>query len=88
MATRERDQLLVGIQEVFREQFLDGSLSIDETTTPQDIEEWDSLAQINLLVAIEQRFSINFTAEEMGEAGTVSAIMRLVESKKGATAES
>lgn len=66
------------VQEVFREIFLDDTLVITETTSPLDIEEWDSLAQINILAAVESVFNIRFTADEMSSINDVGALLRAI----------
>ena len=48
---------LVILNEIFRQVFDDDTIGVTVTTTSNDIEEWDSLSHINLLVAVEMRFS-------------------------------
>lgn len=69
------------IQEVFREQFLNDSLVVTEKTSPETIEEWDSIAQVGLLTGIEAKVNVQFTAEEMSEIASVSDILRVLVSK-------
>jgi acyl carrier protein len=45
-------------------------------------ESWDSLAHINLFMAIEEEFNIKFTPEEIMQTTTIKDILRLIESKK------
>ena len=57
--------LLSDVQELFRIVFDDDNLTIDESTTAADIEGWDSLAHINLIIAFERRFGIKFANAEI-----------------------
>lgn len=45
-------ELLQKLEEIFRENFDDGTITLTPATGPDDIEEWDSLEQINLLTAL------------------------------------
>lgn len=55
-----REEVFVKLNEVFRDVFDDESITVTQTTTADDIEEWDSLEHINLLAAVEQEFSMKF----------------------------
>lgn len=55
-----REEVFEKLNEVFRDVFDDDSIVVTETTTAEDIEEWDSLEHINLIAAVEQEFGIKF----------------------------
>ncbi|MFO1498039.1 MAG: acyl carrier protein [Verrucomicrobiota bacterium] len=63
---------------VFRDVFDNPKLEITETTSAQDIEEWDSLSHINLIVAAEKAFATSFTVKEVKALNTVGDLMRLI----------
>jgi acyl carrier protein len=75
------------LQEVFRRVFDEDSLLITETTSAADIDGWDSMAHINLIIAIEKRFGVSFSANEiaaMGRRGqTVGSMMQILAAKIG-----
>ena len=54
-------EILSAVQDIFRDNFDDDSLEINRSTCADDIEDWDSLEQINLLTAIEKKFNIKLT---------------------------
>ena len=64
-------EILAAVQEIFRDNFDDDSLVITRDTCADDIEDWDSLEQINLLTAIEKKFNIKF---KLADVRTMSAI--------------
>lgn len=53
-----REEVYEKLNSVFREVFDDASIEINDLTTSNDIEEWDSFEHINLVVAIEDEFGI------------------------------
>lgn len=55
-----REEVFAKLNEVFRDVFDDESITVTDTTTADDIEEWDSLEHINLLAAVEQEFGMKF----------------------------
>lgn len=60
-----REEVFEKLNEVFRDVFDDESITVNENTTADDIEDWDSLEHINLVVAVEQCFGIKFTMGEV-----------------------
>ena len=52
----DRDEVYETLNEVFRDVFDDPSITVDDSTTSDDVDGWDSLEHINLIAAIEQEF--------------------------------
>lgn len=69
------------LQEIFREAFDDDELVISTEMTAKDIEDWDSLMQIQLIVAAERRFGVKFTTQEMNGLKNVGDFVALIEEK-------
>jgi len=61
----DKKQILANMQEVFRDVLENEQIVLANEISSSDIDEWDSLAHIQLIVAIEKHFSIKFTAKEM-----------------------
>ena len=61
----ERDDILAKVQEVFREELVVEDLVLTDETTADDVEEWDSLSHVQLVVALEKAFGIKFTSREI-----------------------
>ena len=53
------------LQLIFQDIFDDSAIYLQDSTTAADIEDWDSLMQINLIVAIEEEFQIKFKLSEV-----------------------
>ena len=67
---------------IFKEVFNDDDLKITQSTTAKDIDGWDSLAHIRLIVAIEKFFKLRFTAAEISELENVGDMIDLILKKK------
>tara|TARA_B110000014_G_C19719697_1_gene376176 strand:- start:81 stop:323 length:243 start_codon:yes stop_codon:yes gene_type:complete len=61
----DRKDILSQINEIFVDTLDNESVVIEETTQATDVEEWDSLTYIMLVVAIEKHFKIKFTSKEI-----------------------
>jgi acyl carrier protein len=66
---------------VFRDVFDDEEMSIFPEMTAADCEDWDSLAQIQLIVAVERKFNIKFSTDEVLRLKNVGEFAALTESK-------
>ena len=78
-----RDEVFVKLNEVFRDVFDDESITVTETTTADDIEEWDSLEHINLLAAVEQEFGMKFNMGQVVSMKNVGEMADIVLSQIG-----
>lgn len=61
----ERIEILNQINEIFRDILDDEGIILNEETQATDVDEWDSLSHIQLVVAIEKHFNIRFTSKEI-----------------------
>jgi acyl carrier protein len=61
--------------------FQDDSIVLKPSTTADDIEEWDSLSHINLLIAIEIEFGIEFKQNEIQSFANVGELAKRIEEK-------
>lgn len=61
----EREQIMAEVEEIFRDTLDNEEIRLTDATTADDVEEWDSLTHIQLIVAIEKHFKIKFTSMEI-----------------------
>jgi acyl carrier protein len=75
------DVSLEKMQEIIVDTFDLDDLTVTRDTTAADIEEWDSLSHIRLIVAIERQFRIKFTNAEIESLANVGELMDTIEAK-------
>lgn len=61
----ERKEIFEKLTEIFRDVMDNDEIVLEENTTAEDIEEWDSLAHVQLIEKIESVFGLKFSAKEM-----------------------
>ena len=74
------------LRDIFREVFDDESIEIRNEMTAKDVEEWDSLNHINLIVAVERNFKVRFTTKEVTNVANVGEFITLLKGKLSAAA--
>ena len=71
--------ILERIQPIFRDIFDDEDLTVTETTVAADVENWDSFAQMQIVMGIEEMFGIKFSTDEVTELKNVGDVVKAVE---------
>ena len=69
------------VQEIFREVFEDDTLIIREDMAAADIEDWDSLAHIELIVSTEKAFQVKFSTPEIAALNNIGDFISLINRK-------
>lgn len=80
----DRNEIGAEIIEIFQDVMDLDDVSITDETTAKDIEEWDSLSHVRLLVSVEKRFGVKFTNAEIESLARFGDIITLVLQKKAA----
>ena len=66
---------------IFREVFNDPDLVVSEDTTAADVHDWDSFNHMNLVMFIEEEFSVSFSTKEIGQMARVGDLIQLLQQK-------
>ncbi len=74
----DRTRVMREVQDIFRENFDDESIVLTDATNAADIEDWDSLEQINLLTAIEKKYGLKFTLSDVRNLANVGGLLDLL----------
>ncbi len=73
---------LTQLQDVFRRIFEDDALTISRATTAQDVEAWDSVQNVTLMLEVETVFKVRFSTSEMAYLKDVGDLVDLIEKKQ------
>ena len=76
-----RNEMLSHINEIFKDTLDNEDLVVEETTKAVDVDEWDSLTHILLVVATEKHFKISFKSNEIQNWNDVGAMMDCIQEK-------
>ena len=73
-----RDEVFEEVRKIFRDNFDDDDLVIVDETNSSDIEDWDSIEHINLVIAMEKKFDLKFNIREVGKLANVGEMVDLI----------
>ncbi len=74
-------ELQIKLCQIFRQVFDDDDIQIAPEMTANDIDGWDSLSHVNLIVAIESQFNIHFSQKELLTFKNVGDLLNSIRSK-------
>lgn len=77
----DRSIILGQLNEIFTDVIDEDAISLKEASTAKEVEGWDSLTHIQLVVAIEKHFKIRFTAREIQEWKNVGELIDSIVNK-------
>lgn len=77
----ERDEVLKRVEVIFREELEIDDLVLNDETTAEDVEGWDSLSHIQLVAAMEEAFGIEFSSREILSWDNVGDLIDSIEKK-------
>ncbi len=75
------EQILEELTKIFIEVLEDEDIVISETTTSDDVDDWDSLSHIHLVVTIEKHFKLRFTSQEIQSWKNVGEMILNIQEK-------
>ncbi|MDL2337686.1 MAG: acyl carrier protein [Burkholderiaceae bacterium] len=75
------DALYAKLTAIFHDVFDDESIVVTPELTADDVDEWDSLSHIRLVLAIEKKFGLKFSAAEVGRLKNVGEFASLIVTK-------
>ena len=75
------NHILPEIENIFRDVLDDNDINLSEETTANDVDGWDSLTHIQIIVAIERFFKIKFSSKEILSWKNVGEMAVAIQSK-------
>lgn len=74
--------VLLMLRNIFREIFDDDALAVTPETSRDDIDGWDSVAQVMLVLAIEEAFGLRFREDQVSSIRSVGDFLDAIETRK------
>ena len=74
----DRAEVTKKVQDIFKEIFDEEDLIVNDSTTANDIEDWDSFEHINLVVSMEREFHIKFPMKRVVGLKNVGEMIDLI----------
>ena len=73
------DKIIEKLQKIFNDIFTEQKVIVNKNLSANEVDEWDSLNHINLIVAIENEFKFKFTLAEIQSLKTVGDTIKLIQ---------
>lgn len=73
-----QDQVMAELDRICKDVFNDPQLQIDPGTAAKDVANWDSMSNLFLIDAIEQRFKFKYTLDEIMNAQNIGDLCNIV----------
>lgn len=77
----KKDEILARLTGIFHEELDNDTIVLSFDTTAEDVEEWDSLSHIQLIVAVEKAFGVRFTSSEIQSWNNVGEMIDCILTK-------
>jgi acyl carrier protein len=77
----ETNEIVSRLTPIFRDVFNDDALVVSEGMTAADVPAWDSLSNINMIVAVEKAFGVKFSIKDVRNLKNVGELLELIKRK-------
>lgn len=77
----ERSDILKRVEQIFREELGQDDIVLNDETTAEDVEGWDSLSHVQLVAVMEDAFGIEFSSREILSWDNVGDLINTIEKK-------
>ncbi|MBR0566024.1 acyl carrier protein [Azoarcus sp. L1K30] len=75
------EAIYLQLNQIFRDVLDNDDINLTADTTAADVQGWDSLAHINLMLAVERHFKVRFATTEIGSLSNVAELVSLLEAQ-------
>ena len=77
----EKNEIVSRLTPIFRDVFNDDALVVSEGMTAADVPTWDSLSNINMIIAVEKAFGVKFSIKDVRSLKNVGELLALIKKK-------
>jgi len=75
----DEKQIYARLTEIFEQVFDEDSITVTPELTAKDVDGWDSLTHIRLILTVEKAFKVKFTTSEIGRLEKVGDLVALIQ---------
>jgi acyl carrier protein len=77
----ETNEIVSRLTPIFRDVFNNDALVVSDNMTAADVPTWDSLSNINMIIAVEKAFSAKFSIKDVRNLKNVGELIELIKRK-------
>ena len=77
----EKSEIIMSLSNIFKDVFSDSSIVITDNLTAKDVDEWDSLTHMLLIVEVEKLFGIKFKLKDLNKMKNVGDMVKIIQGK-------
>ncbi|HEX7851703.1 MAG TPA: acyl carrier protein [Sphingomonas sp.] len=77
----DEEEILRRIEEVVRDQLDDEAIVLSRTTRADEVDGWDSLAHVRIMIAVEEEFGVRFQTSEITSLKNIGGLVDLVKAR-------
>jgi acyl carrier protein len=77
----DESEIYSKLSQIFTDVFDEDSIQLTAQLTAKDVDGWDSLAHIRLILTIEKAFKIKFSTSEIGKLENVGSLVALIKAR-------
>jgi acyl carrier protein len=77
----EKSEIVSRLTPIFRDVFDNDALVVSDGMTAADVPTWDSLSNINMIIAVEKAFGVKFSIKDVRNLKNVGELLELIKRK-------
>ena len=77
----DEPQIYARLTEVFQDVFDEDSIEVTPELSAKDVDGWDSLAHIRMILTVEKAFKVKFSTSEIGKLANVGDLVTLIKAR-------
>ena len=77
------DDSIAQLNEIFQETFQNDGIEVNRDMTSKDVDGWDSLMHVSLMMNVESSFDVRFNSTEVAVLKSVGELIDLIPTKRG-----
>jgi acyl carrier protein len=74
-------QIYARMEDIFHDVFDDDSIKVSPGLSAKDVDGWDSLTHIRLILTVQKEFKVKFSTSEIGKLENVGGLVELIKSR-------